>query len=92
MEDISPKDIQNIRCDEEATYAHPETVCKGGQCERDDEVGKQRGDQDHKRFSGEEVEKKPHYPGKERGGRGLEVGEPVSYSREEKGHEDCGRT
>lgn len=45
MEDITPKGVKDCWRNQKPAYAHPQTVCKCGEGESDDEVGKERGHQ-----------------------------------------------
>lgn len=86
--DVFPKDVEDLVRDEEPADGHPQAVCEGGDGEGDDKVGEEYGDEDDEGFGGEEVKEEPHYPVKECGSCGLEVGEPVGNDREEDGDEE----
>lgn len=84
-----PKRIENCDGDEEPTDAHPETVCEGDDCEREDKVGEEGCYENDEGFGGEEVEEEPEDPGEEGGCGGGEVGEPVGDDGEEDCYYDC---
>jgi len=65
MEGISPEDIQQLRADHESVHRHPQTVCKGGKSETDDEIGEDGRDEDDEGFGSDEIEEEPHDPGQE---------------------------
>jgi hypothetical protein len=89
MEDIFPENVEDGWRNEEAADRHPETVRESSEGEGDDEVGEDGGHEDDQRLGGYQIEEKPHYPGEEGFGCGLEVGEPIGDGGEDYRDEDC---
>ncbi len=88
VEDVFPEHIQSAHGDEEAVYAHPETVGESGDCEGDYEDRENGTDEDDERFGGDEVEEEPEDPDPEGVRCVVEVGEPVFNDGEEDGNEE----
>ena len=77
MEDVFPENIQCPHGDEEAVYAHPETVRESGDCKSDYEDWENRTDEDDEGFGGDEVEEEPQHPDPEGVCCIVEISEPV---------------
>lgn len=88
MEDKTPKRIQDCWRDQKSTYAHPQAVCKCGEGQGDDEVGKKRRHEYDEGFACEQVQEEPHDPREESRCTRAEVGQKVGNQGEEKRDEN----
>jgi len=88
VEHVPPEHVERLRLYHEPVDAHPQPVCKGRGCQRDDEERNQRREQHDEGLGRDEVEKQPENPRPERRRRVAEVAQPVRDEREEQRDEE----